>query len=71
MMIKLHDLLEAAPQMRTKAGQKELRAITKKLEILKRIDIPSRHNSKFISAIKSAQKSVVNIETIIRMSGTL
>ena len=62
---------EAAPQMRTKPGQKELKAITNKLEILKRVDIPSRHASKFKGAIKSAQKSISKIESIIRMSSTL
>ena len=62
---------EASPKMRTKPGQKELRAIVNKLEILKRVDISSRHRSKFISAIKSAQKSISKIESIIRMSSTL
>ena len=61
---------EATPQMRTKPGQKETRSIINKLEKLKKVDIPSRHASKFKSAIKSAQNSVSKIESIIRMSGT-
>jgi len=59
------------PQMRTKPGQKELKAISSKLESLKRVDISSRHYSKFISAIKSAEKSISKIQSIIRMSSTL
>jgi hypothetical protein len=62
---------EAAPQMRTKPGQKETRAIINKLEKLKKVDIPRRHASKFKRAIKSAQDSVGKIENIIRMSSTL
>lgn len=71
-MVKLKDILtEAAPQIRIRAGQKEAKAIINKLEKLSKIDIPSRHASKFKSAIKSAQNSVSKIENIIRMSGTL
>ncbi len=76
-MVKLKDLIteaevnEATPQMRTKPGQKELKAISSKLESLKRVDISSRHYSKFISAIKSAEKSISKIQSIIRMSSTL
>ena len=76
-MIKLKDLVEeesvteAAPQVRKKPGQKELTAIANKLEMLKRIDISSRHYSKFISALKSAQKSIGKIQNIIRMSDRL
>jgi hypothetical protein len=62
---------EAAPQIRTKPGEKETQAIINKLEKLKKVDIPSRHASKFKSAIKNAQKSVSKIENIIRMSSTL
>ena len=69
--IQAESIGEAAPQMRTKPGQTETRAIINKLEKLKKVDIPSRHASKFKSAIKSAQNSVSKIENIIRMSSTL
>ena len=68
---ELPSVEEAAPQMRTKPGQKELQAIKNKLERLKSVDISSRHYSKFISAIKSTQNTISRIEKLIRMSSTL
>jgi hypothetical protein len=62
---------EAAPKMREKPGQKELKSIKLQLERLKSIDISGKHASKLKSAISSTQKSISKIENIIRMSSTL
>ena len=62
---------EAAPRMREKPGQKELKAIKKKLEILKSIDIPSRHYSKLVSALKNAQNSIGKVEKVIQNSSKI
>jgi|TARA_B100000959_G_scaffold34967_1_gene33354 hypothetical protein len=65
------ELNEAAPKMRVKPGEKELKSISRQLERLKHIDISGRHTSKLKSAIDSTKKSVAKIEKIIRMSNTL
>jgi len=62
---------EAAPKMREKPGQKELKSIKRQLERLKSIEISGKHISKLKSAIDSAQKSITKIEKIIMMSSTL
>tara|TARA_R100001369_G_scaffold68135_1_gene95760 strand:- start:356 stop:625 length:270 start_codon:yes stop_codon:yes gene_type:complete len=62
---------EAAPKMREKPGQKELKAIKNKLEILKSIDISSRHYSKLVSALKSAQSAISKVEKVIQMSSKI
>jgi len=68
---ELEVLPEAAPKMRAKPGQKELKSITRQLEMLKSIDISGKHVAKLKSAITSAQKSIGKIESIIRMSSTV
>ena len=65
------ELNEAAPKMRGRPGEKELKSILRQLERLKHIDISGRHTSKLKSAIDSTKKSVAKIEKIIRMSSTL
>ena len=62
---------EAAPKMRAKPGQKELKAIKNKLEALKDIDISTRHYSKLVSALKSAQNAISKDEKVIQMSSKL
>lgn len=62
---------EAAPKMRAKPGQKELKAIKNKLEGLKDIDISTRHYSKLVSALKSAQSAVSKVEKVIQMSSKI
>jgi len=62
---------EAAPKMRAKPGQKELKAIKNKLEALKDIDISTRHYSKLVSALKSAQNAIGKVEKVIQMSSKL
>lgn len=62
---------EAAPKMREKPGQKELKSIKRQLERLKSIDISGKHASKLKSALSSAQKSIDKVENIIRMSSRL
>ena len=65
------ELNEAAPKMRGRPGEKELKSILRQLERLKHIDISGRHTSKLKSAIDNTKKSVAKIEKIIRMSNTL
>ena len=62
---------EAAPKVREKPGQKELKSIKRQLERLKSIDISGRHVSKLKSALSSVQKSIDKVENIIRMSSRL
>tara|TARA_R110002126_G_scaffold51666_1_gene141091 strand:+ start:25 stop:354 length:330 start_codon:yes stop_codon:yes gene_type:complete len=62
---------EAAPQMRAKPGQKELKAIKNKLEGLKDIDISTRHYSKLVSALKNAQNAISKVEKVIQMSSRI
>jgi len=69
--IQLESVKEAAPKMREKPGQKELKAIKNKLESLKNIDISTRHYSKLVSALKSAQSAISKVEKVIQMSSKI
>jgi len=67
-IIKEELLREAAPKMRVKPGEKQVKAIVRNLEQLKSIDISSRHSASLYKSIKKAQKAVSDIGQVIKMS---
>tara|TARA_R110001583_G_scaffold109838_1_gene258689 strand:+ start:272 stop:520 length:249 start_codon:yes stop_codon:yes gene_type:complete len=68
---ELLNLDEAAPKMKVKPGEKQVKALVRNLEQLKSIDISSRHSSSLFKSIKKAQKAVSDIGQVIKMSSKL